>query len=82
MLYSVNNHVFYVEYFEGLQEIVLLPSTSQTLYLNNKNMLDSYYDHKMDSLCNPNEKINIVLYDNYMRKYTIKTGFDIGTFKN
>ena len=66
MIYSVNNHVFHIEYFEGLHELVLLPSTTQTMSLTKKDIFDSYYRHQMDSLCDPNKKINIVLKEKQM----------------
>ena len=34
LIYSVNGHEFYTEYFEGENEVCLLPATSRILYIS------------------------------------------------
>lgn len=74
MVCSVNDHVFYVDYFEGLKAIYLPPATTQDILLDKSELLDSYCKVPMCVLCHDNEKdiVKIVIYDNYGRKYTIR----------
>ncbi len=78
---SIDEHIFYVEYFEGLQEIYLLPATSKSVFLKKDEIYSSYFRHQIESICNPERKVSIILYDNYNRKYELKTDFPIDVFK-
>ena len=78
---SIDEHMFYVEHLEGLQEIYLQPATSKSVFLKKDNIYNSYFQHQLESICNPERKVSIILYDNYNRKYELKTDFPIGVFK-
>lgn len=76
--YSVKTHIFHVEYFSGLRELTVSPATTQSIYIPKQDIYNAYFQAKIDALCNPDEKIVITLFDNYGRKYTIKTNYGIG----
>ena len=81
ILCSVNEHIFFVESFDGLKELYLQPYTTKSIQLSTHDIYDAYFQHQMDSLCNANECVDIIIYDNYGRKHKIKTYFPIATFK-
>lgn len=81
MICSINTHVFHVEYFEGLSELTLPPATTQNINIIKQDIYRAYYKTNMCAICNPNDKVKIILYDNYGRKYTIKTDLSIDTFQ-
>lgn len=81
MLVSVRTHIFYVEYFEGLKELALPPATTQSIDVNNKDIYDAYCNNKMCILSNSDDKVKMILCDNYGRKYIIKTNLSIEMFK-
>lgn len=81
MICCVKTHVFYVKYFKGLGELTLPPATAQTIDIIKKDIYDAYCETQMSAICNPNDKVKIILYDNYGRKYIIKTYIGIGVFK-
>ena len=81
MICSINTHVFHVEYFEGLRELVLPPATTQNIDIIKEDVHGAYCKTNMCVICNPNDKVRIILYDNYGRKNTIKTDLSIGAFK-
>ncbi len=81
MICSINTHVFHVEYFEGLRELALPPATTQNIDIIKQDIYRAYCKTNMSAICNPNDKIKIMLYDNYGRKYTIKTDLGIGAFQ-
>lgn len=74
MVCSVNDHVFHVDYFEGLNEICLPPATTQDILLDKSELLNSYCKLSMNVLSQGSEKdkVEIVVFDNYGRKYKIK----------
>ena len=79
--YSVGKHIFHVESFSGLRELTVPPGTTKTIYIPKQDVHNAYFQAKIDALCNPNENIVITLYDNYRKKYTIKTDYGIGAFE-
>lgn len=81
MIYCIDTHVFHVEYFEGLSELVLPPTTTQNIDIVKEDVHGAYCKTNMCVSCNSNDKVRIILYDNYGRKYTIKTDLSIGAFK-
>ena len=81
MIYCIDTHVFHVEYFEGLREVILPPATTQNIDIIKQDVHSAYCKTKMCAICNPNDKLKIILYDNYGRKYTIKTDLSIGAFQ-
>lgn len=81
MMYRVKTHIFHVQYFEGLREVILPPATTKIIDINKKDIHDAYCKIQMSAICNPNDKVEIILCDNYGRKYTIKTNLGIGAFK-
>ena len=81
MICSINTHVFHVEYFEGLSELTLPPATTQNINIIKQDIYRAYHKTNMCAICNPNDKVKIILYDNYGRKYTIKTDLSIDAFQ-
>ena len=81
MIYCIDTHVVHVEYFEGLKELTLPPATAQNIDIVKQDIYRSYCKTNMCAICNPNDKLKIILYDNYGRKYTIKTDLSIETFE-
>ena len=75
-------YTFYVEYFDGLRELTLPPATSQNIDIIKQDVFRSYCKTNTCAICKPNDKIRIILYDNYNRKYTIKTNLSIGAFQD
>ena len=81
MIFCVNTHLFHVEYFNGLKEFNLPPATTQSIDIIKQNVYRAYCKTNMCAICNTNDKIKVILYDNYGRKYTIKTNLSIGAFQ-
>ena len=81
MICCIGSHIFYVKYFDGLQELVLPPATTQNIEIIKQDIYCSYCKTNMDAICNPNDDVKIILYDNYGRKYTIKTDLNIAAFQ-
>lgn len=81
MIYCIETHVFRVEYFEGLRELALPPATTQNIDIIKQDVYRAYCKTNMSAICSPNDNVKIILYDNYGRKYTIKTDLSIGAFK-
>ena len=84
MICSVNGHVFYVDYFEGLRTICLSPATTEDISLDKNQLLNSYCELSKNLLCQDNEKdkIKIFIFDNYGRKYRIKEDITIAMLTN
>ncbi len=78
----VNDHIFYVNYFDGLNTICLLPATMQEILIDKGELLNSYCQLPMNILCENEEidRVKIMLYDNYGRKYTIKEEITVAMF--
>lgn len=81
MMCSVKTYVFYVEYFEGLKELTLPPTTTQSIDIIKQDIHDAYCKARLCAKCAPNDEVIIILYDNYGRKYKIKTDLGIGAFE-
>lgn len=81
MICCIETHVFHVEYFKGLKELTLPPATIQNIDIIKQDIYMAYCKTNMSAICNPNDKVKIILYDNYGRKYTIKTDLSIGAFQ-
>lgn len=81
MVCAVDDHVFSVKMFDGLQEVCLAPASVRKIDIRKEEIYDEYYKCQLDALCNPKDEIIIFLHDNYGRKYRIKTGFVISAFK-
>ncbi len=81
MMCSANTHIFYLEYFEGLKELTLPPSTTRSIDIIKQDIYNAYCKNKICAFCPQNEKVEIILYDNYGRKYTIKTELSISAFE-
>ena len=79
--YSVKTHTFHVESFSGLRELTVPPATTKSIYVPKQDIHNAYYQAKINAICNPDDKIVITLYDNYKRKYIIKTDYGIGAFE-
>lgn len=81
MLCCIDAHIFYVKYFDGLQELILPPATTQNIDIIKQDIYCSYCKTNMRAICKPNDDVKIILYDNYGRKYTIKTDLNIAAFQ-
>lgn len=82
MVYSIKAYTFHVEYFDGLKELTLPPATTKCVDIIKQDIHDAYCKRRLCVKCKPNDKVIIMLYDNYGRKYTIKTDLSIGAFTN
>ncbi len=81
MICCIGTQVFYVKYFEGMSELTLPPSTTENIDISKKDIYEEYYNTNMSAICNANDEVKIILYDNYGRKYTIKTNLSINAFQ-
>ncbi len=81
MICFIGEQVVHVEYFEGLKELALPPSTTQTIDINKEDICRDYCKMNMCALCNSTDKTKFVIYDNYGRKYTVKTDLNISDFQ-
>lgn len=81
MMCSINTHIFYVEYFNGLKELTIPPATSQYIDIVKQDIFDAYCKNKLCAFCHPDERVTIILCDNYGRKYKIKTDLGICAFE-
>ena len=77
---SIKTSVFYVEVFDGLREIRLAPSATQSISIAGKSVYDAYHKLQLNEMYSPSESVEITLFDNYNRKYVIKTGATIASF--
>ena len=82
MIGLISGCSFYAEHFDGLDEIVLHPSEMKTLTIDTKTVYNNFYASKMDAICNSNDPVELILQDNYRRKYRINTGIGIAFFKD
>ena len=60
-------HAFYVEYFDGLRELILPPAATHSIDIIKQDVFKSYCETNICAGCNPKDKIRIILYDNYNR---------------
>ena len=81
IIYCINTHVFHVKYFDGLRELNLAPATTQNIDIIKQDVYRAYCKTNMSAICSPNDNVKIILYDNYGRKYIIKTDLSIGAFQ-
>lgn len=79
---GTDEYVFYVEYFDGLRELTLPPAATHSIDVIKQDVFKSYCETNTCVICNPKDKIRIILYDNYNRKYTIKTNLSIDAFRD
>ena len=77
----INTHIFHVEYFDGLRELTLPPAATQSIDIIKQDISRAYCKINMCAICNPNDKVKIILCDNYGRRYTIKTDLSIDAFQ-
>ena len=73
--------MFHVEYFDGLRELALPPAKTHNIDIIKQDVYSAYCKTNMSAICSPNDNVKIILYDNYGRKYTIKTDLSIGAFQ-
>ena len=81
MICCIGTHIFYVKYFDGLQELILPPATTQNIDIIKQDVYRAYCETNMSAICTPNDNVKIILYDNYGRKYKIKTDLNILAFQ-
>ena len=79
---SVSSYIFYVEYFDGLRELTLPPASTHCIDIIKKDIHDAYCKARLCAKCAPNDKVIFTLYDNYGRKYTVKTDLGISAFED
>ena len=82
IVFSIDTHDFYVDVREGLQELRIQPSGVDRITFNGRSVVQSYHKAGMEKLCNPADKIDITIHDNYKRKYKIRTDLTIGMFES
>ena len=82
IVFSIDTHEFYVYVREGLQELRIQPSGVDRITFNGSSVVQSYHKVGMEKLCNPADKIDITIHDNYKRKYKIRTDLTIGMFES
>ena len=75
-------YVFYVEYFDGLRELTLAPTVTKSIDIIKQDVFRACCKANMSAICKSNDKVRIILYDNYNRKYTIKTNMSIKAFQD
>lgn len=80
IIYSIDNHMFFVEHLAGLEELYLMPATTHSYKINKQNVHNAYIQHQMDLLGCRHKQIVITLYDNYDRKHQIKSNYSIDCF--
>ena len=81
MICCIGTHIFYVKYFDGLQELILPPATTQNIDIIKQDVYRAYCEINMSAICTPNDNVKIILYDNYGRKYTLKTDLSFAAFQ-
>ena len=82
IVFSIDTNVFYVDIRDGLQELRIQPSEVDRITFNGSSVVQSYHKAGMEKLCNPADKIDITIHDNYKRKYKIRTDLTIGMFES
>ena len=78
IVFSVKQHVFYVDMRSGLSEINIQPGSVERISFVGEEIIKSYKETQVAALCNPSDRIDIILSDNYRRKYRVKTDLTIG----
>ena len=79
---SVSSNIFYVEYFDGLREVILPPASTHCIDMIKKDIHDAYCKTRSCAKCAPNDKVIFILHDNFGRKYTVKTDLGISAFED
>lgn len=82
MMCSVSSYNFYVEYFDGLKELTLPPTSTHCIDIIKKDIHDAYFKARLCAKCAPNDKVIFILHDNFGRKYTVKTDLGISAFED
>ena len=80
--FSIGNYVFYVDIRDGLQELRIQPSGVERITFNESSVVQSYHKAGMEKLCNPADKIDVIIHDNFNRRYKKRTNLTIGMFEN
>ena len=78
IVFSVKQHVFYVDICDGLSEIKIQPGSVDRISFVGEYIIKTYNETQVAALCDPSDRIDIILSDNYRRKYRVKTEFTIG----
>lgn len=81
MICCIDTYVLHIEYFDGLKELTLPPATTKNIDIVEQDIYKSYCKQNLSAICNPNDKVEFILYDNYDRKYIIKTDLSINAFR-
>ena len=81
MICCIDTHVLRVEYFDGLKELTLPPATTKNIDIVEQDIYKSFCGQNLSAIRNPNDKVKFILYDNYDRKYIIKTDLNIDAFR-
>lgn len=79
--FSQKDHIFYFQYLAESGTLEIPPKTINNIKIDKSAVYQSYFDHKIDALCNPNEIIVIHVFDSFGRGYKIKTCFGIAGFR-
>ena len=81
MICCIDTHVLHTKYFDGLKELTLPPATTKNIDIVEQVIYKSFCGQNLSAICNPNDKVKFILYDNYDRKYIIKTDLSIDAFR-
>lgn len=70
----VGKHIFYSRYFEGEDEICLLPATVKSISLDRTELLNAYCELPINIMTqhSKDDSIKIILFDNRRKKYKIE----------
>lgn len=78
IVFSVKQHVFYVDMRDGLSEINIQLGSVDKVYFAGEDIIKKYNESQVAVLCNPSDRIEIIISDNYRRRYRVKTDLTIG----
>ena len=78
IVFSVKQHVFYVDMRVGLSEINMQPGSVNRINFEGEEIIKSFKETQVAALCNPSDRVEIILFDNYRRRYRVKTDMTIG----
>ena len=77
MIIEIKDYIFYAEYYTGLQQLIVPPASTEAIVINSDAVKAEYKKLSMESLCSKEDTIIIILYDNYKRRYKVKTNLPI-----
>lgn len=76
---GTKEHCLYTEKRDGLRTIKVAPGALVEVILNKDDVIHQYKDIGLASLCNPEDKIEIIVRDSYNRRYRVRTELTVDT---